>query len=140
MCNADFFQKCWHFCLNQNKIRKNDNTFERNEGCTTVFLRWTDFSRFFFENEPKILQHTDIFENKVQWLENHLAPYTFEKKVGNMLPCTIGWVANHDYDMFTRSSNYFRKYWFIRNWQSSKYLISFVWSILIFTKWRKNQK
>ena len=43
MHNPHFFQKCCHFRWNQNKVSKNDNTFERNEDCATVFLKWTDF-------------------------------------------------------------------------------------------------
>ena len=43
MRNPYFFQKC-HFCWNQNKVSKNDTTFERNEDCATVFLKWTDFN------------------------------------------------------------------------------------------------
>ena len=42
------FKKCCHFCWNQNKVSQNDNTFERNEECATVFLKWTDFKRNIF--------------------------------------------------------------------------------------------
>ena len=41
-----FFQKCCHFCWLCFDFSKNDNTFERNEDCATVFLKWTDFSRY----------------------------------------------------------------------------------------------
>ena len=44
MRNPHFFQKSCHFLWNHNKISKNDNTYERNEDCATVFLKWTDFS------------------------------------------------------------------------------------------------
>ena len=53
MHNPHFFQKCCHFRWNQNKVSENDNTFERNEDCATVFLKWTDF-RFFFSNLIRI--------------------------------------------------------------------------------------
>ena len=43
MCNPQFFQKCCHFRWLWFDFRKNDNTFERNEDCATVFLKWTDF-------------------------------------------------------------------------------------------------
>ena len=42
--NPHFFQKCCHFRWNHNKVRENDNSFERNEDCATVFLTWTDFN------------------------------------------------------------------------------------------------
>ena len=45
MRNPHFFQKCFHFCWNQNKVSVNDNFFERNEDCATAFLKWTDFNR-----------------------------------------------------------------------------------------------
>ena len=41
--NPHFFQKCCHFCWNQNKVSKNDKTVERNEDCATVFSKWMDF-------------------------------------------------------------------------------------------------
>ena len=44
MRNPRFFQKCCHSRWNQNKVGENDNAFERNEDCATVFLEWTDFS------------------------------------------------------------------------------------------------
>ena len=44
--NPHLFQNCCHFYWNQNKVSKNDNTFERDEDCTTIFLKWTDFSKF----------------------------------------------------------------------------------------------
>ena len=44
MRNPHFFQKCCHFCWNQNKVSES-NTCERNEGCATVFLKWTDLSK-----------------------------------------------------------------------------------------------
>ena len=47
MRNPHFFHKCCHFCWNQNKVSKNDNTYERNEDCATVFLKWTDFRRLY---------------------------------------------------------------------------------------------
>ena len=46
MRNPHFFQKfCW-LCFD---FGENDNTFERNEDCATVFLKWTDFSSFCWE-------------------------------------------------------------------------------------------
>ena len=39
-----FSQKRCHFRWNQNKVSENDNTFERNEDCVTVFLKQTDFT------------------------------------------------------------------------------------------------
>ena len=42
--NSHFFQNCCHFCWNQNKVCENDNTFERNEDCASVFLKLTSFS------------------------------------------------------------------------------------------------
>ena len=43
MRNCHFFQKHWHFCWLCFDFSKNYNTFERNEDCATVFLKWTDF-------------------------------------------------------------------------------------------------
>ena len=45
LCNPHFSHKCCHFRWNQNKVSENDNTFGRNEDCTTVFLKWTDFTK-----------------------------------------------------------------------------------------------
>ena len=45
MHNSHFFQKCCHFrdlCFD---FSENDNTFERNEDCATVFLKWMDFDK-----------------------------------------------------------------------------------------------
>ena len=44
IAQSSFLSKYCHFCWNQNKVSENDNTFERNEDCATVFLKWTDFS------------------------------------------------------------------------------------------------
>ena len=52
MPNPHFFQKCCHFCWLCFDFSKNDNTFERNEDCATVFLKWTDFS-FIWQQKPK---------------------------------------------------------------------------------------
>ena len=40
--NPHFFKKCCHFFWNQNRVSKNDNTFERNR--SNIFLKWMDFS------------------------------------------------------------------------------------------------
>ena len=56
MRNPHFFQKCCHFCWLCFDFSKNDNTFERNEDCATVFLKWTDFRELFVNNkENKLL-------------------------------------------------------------------------------------
>ena len=47
MRNPHFFQKCCHFRWLCFDFSKNDNTFERNEDCATVFLKWTDFRKDF---------------------------------------------------------------------------------------------
>ena len=52
MRNPHFFQKCCHFCWLCFDFSKNDNTFERNEDCATVFLKWTDFRREMEGNHP----------------------------------------------------------------------------------------
>ena len=39
MRKPHFFQKCCHFLWNQNKV-----TFEKNEDCATVFLKWTEYT------------------------------------------------------------------------------------------------
>ena len=33
------------------KVSENDNTFERNEDCATVILKWTDFSDYGFTDD-----------------------------------------------------------------------------------------
>ena len=48
--NSHLFQKCCHFHWNQNKV----NTFERNDDCATVFLKWTDFTLQFHKIFSKI--------------------------------------------------------------------------------------
>ena len=45
MRNPHFFQKCCHFRWLCFDFSKNDNTFERNEDCASVFLKWTDFRK-----------------------------------------------------------------------------------------------
>ena len=74
MRNPHFFQKCCHFCWNQNNVSENDNTFERNEDCVTVFLKWKDFSKCFtcvtktianlatYSRKPENYNGTIIFE------------------------------------------------------------------------------
>ena len=46
MRNPHFFQKCCHFCWLCFDFSKNDNTFEGNEDCRTVFFKQRDFSAF----------------------------------------------------------------------------------------------
>ena len=57
---SHFFQKCRHFhglCFD---FRGNDNTFERNEDCATVFLKSTDFRKVIECQEVAIIMGTII--------------------------------------------------------------------------------
>ena len=62
MHDPHFFQKCCHFQYNISWLcfdfSKNDNTFERNEDCATVFLKWMDFSEI--SGSMKIQTHIPI--------------------------------------------------------------------------------
>ena len=62
MRNPHFFQKYCHFRWNQNQVSENYNTFERNEDCATVFLKWTDF------NEMKDLKKYEYVNCKNSWI------------------------------------------------------------------------
>ena len=46
-CVKSIHFNCCHFFWLCSDFSKNDNSFERNEDCTTVFLKWTDFRRSF---------------------------------------------------------------------------------------------
>ena len=83
-----FFQKCCHFCWIQNKVSENDNTFERNEDCTSVFLKKTDFSwfqiylltsqSFCFESDPEFgIQGIVVLSMEVFSGIFHSYPYSY---------------------------------------------------------------
>ena len=64
MHNPRFFQKCCHFHWLCFDFSNNDNTFERNEDCATVFLKWTDlvpFSSFIFVLSIFLYLFFDLF-------------------------------------------------------------------------------
>ena len=87
MCNPHFFQKCCYFHWNQNKVSKNDNTFERNEYCATVFLKWTDFSersgQFLKHIKSINLLHTLGFSDKLKIEQIILKEF----KIGQIFHC-----------------------------------------------------
>ena len=53
------FQLCFDFS-------KNDNTFERNEDCATVFLKWTDFSEAQEIKKQETLVRFSILSSKTR--------------------------------------------------------------------------
>ena len=57
--NLHFFQKCCHFRWLCFDYSKNDNTFERNEECATIFLKWTDFDYFFSFRKIRIWKESN---------------------------------------------------------------------------------
>ena len=53
VAQSSFLSKVLSFLLTLFWFQQNDNTFERNEDCATVFLKWTDFKYIFNLNELK---------------------------------------------------------------------------------------
>ena len=45
VAQSSFLLKVLSILLKSKQSQRNDNTFERNEDCTTVFLKWADFRR-----------------------------------------------------------------------------------------------
>jgi hypothetical protein len=56
---------------------ENDNTFNRNEDCVTVFLKWTDFNEFFTLCAALIRQPcpTDPLSNFENWATKNRANF-----------------------------------------------------------------
>ena len=77
MCKPHFYQKCCNFCWNQNKVSENDNTFERNENCATVFLKWTYFTLFCEINSIKFLLGACVKRTNKPKLEQKITFYLF---------------------------------------------------------------
>ena len=84
LSNKNFFQTCGHFQYNISWLcfdvswccSENYHKFEKNEDCTTVFLKWTDFTLLGFNKIPWF-----EFLTQVLWCLHMLQKWTRQKCV-----------------------------------------------------------
>ena len=115
--NPHFFQKCSHFHWNLNKVRENDNTFERNEDCATVFLKWKDFNRIFWKwclqlNNYNFLLAQELAKEFLKKDSNHNTD-TKPKKLWSHcgLVCTAGRREGNLFSCLCPKTAIFDRFW-----------------------------